>query len=62
MTDYKWEMKQRKEQKRTFLAYRNINNDGNSTQIDSIRALQKLGNEVSSRYFKAQQETIHNYN
>lgn len=46
MTDYKWEMKQRKEQKKTFLAYRNIVTDGNSSQIDSMRSLHRSKNEV----------------
>lgn len=38
MTDYKWELRQRKEQKETFLAYRNMMlSGGNSTAIDSFR-------------------------
>lgn len=44
MTDYKWELKQRKEQKETFLAFRNQMAGGNLTAIDSIRT--RLKTEV----------------
>lgn len=44
MTDYKWELKQRKEQKETFLAFRNL--DTNSSQAESLRLMQRTRNEL----------------
>lgn len=45
MTDYKWELKQRKKQKATFLAFRNL--DSNSSQADTMqRLMQRTRNEV----------------
>lgn len=38
MTDYKWEIKQRKKQKDLFLNYRNMQpGDGNATQMENLR-------------------------
>lgn len=49
MTDYKWEIKQRRKQKDLFLNYRNVQmGDGNSTQIDSLRTQQSKYDVISS--------------
>lgn len=51
MTDYKWEIKQRRKQKDMFLNYRNVSpGDGNSTQIDSLR-MQQSRTEVCFHSF-----------
>lgn len=46
MTDYKWEIKQRRKQKELFLNYRNMQSgDGNST-LDQLRSFQPSKIEV----------------
>lgn len=40
MTDYEWEVEQRKKQKDMFLIYRNQPNEGNTTQINNLRVQQ----------------------
>lgn len=44
MTDYKWELKQRKEQKKTFLAFRSL--DNNLSQAESLRLAHRTRNEL----------------
>lgn len=47
MTDYKWEIKQRRKQKELFLNYRNVQpGDGNVTFDDRLR-LQPSKNDVN---------------
>lgn len=46
MTDYKWEIKQRRKQRELFLNYRNNpTGDGNMTQIESLK-LPAMSSEV----------------
>lgn len=61
MTDYKWEIKQRRKQKDLFLNYRNIQTgDGNATFDDRLR-LQPSKTEVFIFEFGIYFEIFHDF-